>query len=82
MENRDFEELGERVQELIDNAVSSRDFYKLNQTISQAVNDGINQAIDNGSDALRDALKNAFGINDNGERYKRYRYQVPDSFRR
>ena len=81
MENRDFEELGEKVQELIDNAVRSQNYQQLNQTISQAVNDGISKAIDNGSDALRDALKNAFGV-DKGERYKQYRYQVPDSFRK
>ena len=91
MDNREFEELGDKIQDIIEKAVNSQDYKKLNQNISQTVN----KAIDNGSEALKDALNNAFdaaqrGIRAGGEAtqkaaeeaYKRYRYQPPESFRR
>lgn len=51
----DLENLGDTVQEIIDQAVSSRDFQRLNQTVNQAVN----RAVDVGSDAVRRAMDNS-----------------------
>lgn len=47
----DLEHLGDTIQEIIDQAVSSNDFQKLNQNVRQTVN----TAIDAGADALRRA---------------------------
>ena len=76
MGNMDLEDLGDKIQDIIESAVKSHDFQKLNQTITQAVN----SAIDNGSDALKSAL----GVNrkNDPEAYKRYRYTPPESFRK
>lgn len=57
MDNREFDDLGNKIQDIIDRAVSSRDYQKLNQNINQTVN----KAIDTGSEALRKALNEAFG---------------------
>lgn len=45
----DLEDLGDAIETIIDQAVSSQNYQKLNQTIRQAVN----AAVDSGSDALR-----------------------------
>ena len=50
----ELDELGEKIQDIIDSAINEKNYQKLNQTINQTVN----KAIDNGSEALRDALKN------------------------
>lgn len=46
---RDWEELGDVIEEIIDNAVRSRNYQKLNQTITEAVNTG--------AKAVRDAVE-------------------------
>lgn len=56
MDNREFDELGEKIQEIIDKAVNSQNYQKLNQNINQTVG----KAIDSGSEVLRNALNNAF----------------------
>lgn len=66
MHNREFDDLGNKIQDIIDRAVSSRDYQKLNQNINQTVN----KAIDTGSEALRKALNEAFG--QSGEYTKKY----------
>lgn len=66
MDNREFDDLGNKIQDIIDRAVSSRDYQKLNQNINQTVN----KAIDTGSEALRKALNEAFG--QSGEYTKKY----------
>ena len=53
----EFDELGDKIQSIIDSAVNEKNYQKLSQSINQA----LNKAIDNGSDALRDALNNTVG---------------------
>lgn len=55
MDNREFDELGDKIQDIIDKAINSQNYQKLNQTISQTVN----KAVDTGSEALRSALNTA-----------------------
>lgn len=50
--NSDWEELGRNIQDIVDKAVNSQDYQKLNQTIRQTVS----RAVDVGSDALRKAV--------------------------
>ena len=47
--NQDWDDLGRSIQDIVDRAVNSRDFQKLNQTVSQAVG----KAVDMGSEAAR-----------------------------
>ena len=47
--NQDWDDLGRSIQDIVDRAVNSRDFQKLNQTVSQAVG----KAVDMGSEAVR-----------------------------
>lgn len=54
MEHQEFEELGEKIQSIIDNAVDEKNYQKLSETITRTVN----KAVENGSDALKDALNN------------------------
>ena len=78
----EFDELGQQITEIIDKAVSSHNYQKLNETINQAVSSALDRAIDNGSDALKDALRNTLGIGIGTDAYKRYRYTPPESFRK
>ena len=48
----DWDDLGRNIQEIIDRAVNSRDYQKLNQTVSQI----IGRAVDRGSEAVRKAM--------------------------
>ena len=50
--NQDWDDLGRNIQDIVDRAVNSRDYQKLNQTIRQTVA----RAIDFGSDAVRKAM--------------------------
>lgn len=50
-QNRDWDELGRDIQDVIDRAVNSRNYQKLNQTISQIVD----MAVGTGSEAVRRA---------------------------
>ena len=51
--NRDLEDLGRNVQEIVDRAVNSSDYQKLNETIRQTVG----RAVDLGSEAVRCAVE-------------------------
>lgn len=53
--NRNLDDLGNAIEEIIDRAVSSQDFQQLNQTIRQA----LNTAVDTGGDAMRRAIDEA-----------------------
>ncbi|MBQ4600579.1 MAG: 5-bromo-4-chloroindolyl phosphate hydrolysis family protein [Oscillospiraceae bacterium] len=53
--DRNWEELGKSVQEIIDRAVKSQDYQKLNQTIRQT----LGYAVDKGGEAVRRAIDNA-----------------------
>ena len=50
--DRDLDDLGKKIQDIIDQAVKSQDYQKLNQTIRQTVE----RAVDMGSDAVRSAF--------------------------
>ena len=74
MENHEFEDLGDKIQDIIENAVNSKDFKKMNQSINQT----LNKAIDTGSEALKDVLNSAMGGAQDPEFRKRsYTYQSP-----
>ena len=47
----DWDELGKSIQDIVDQAVRSQDYQKLNQTVRQAVN----KAVDFGGEAIRKA---------------------------
>ena len=53
--NQDWDDLGRSIQDIVDRAVNSHDFQKLNQTVSQAVG----KAVDMGSEAVRKAMEAA-----------------------
>ncbi|MBO4939312.1 MAG: 5-bromo-4-chloroindolyl phosphate hydrolysis family protein [Oscillospiraceae bacterium] len=53
--NHNWDDLGRSIQDIIDKAVSSRDYQKLNQTIHQVVD----RAVDMGSQTVRRAVDNA-----------------------
>ena len=50
--NQDWDDLGRNIQDIVDRAVNSHDYQKLNQTICQAVG----RAVDLGSEAVRKAM--------------------------
>lgn len=54
---QEFDELGEKIQDIIDQAINENNYQKLSQTINQTVN----RAIDSGSDALKNVLNSTFG---------------------
>ncbi|MDO5545385.1 MAG: 5-bromo-4-chloroindolyl phosphate hydrolysis family protein [Eubacteriales bacterium] len=62
--NQDWEALGRNIQEIIDQAVNSQDYRKLNQTITKTVN----HAIDVGGEAVRRAVDTAARSVDNAAR--------------
>ena len=53
--NQDWDDLGRSIQDIVDRAVNSRDYQRLNQTIRQTVG----RAVDLGGDAVRRAADNA-----------------------
>lgn len=54
--NQDWDELGKTIQDIVDQAVNSRDYQKLNQTITRTVG----KAVDLGGEAVRKAVDDAF----------------------
>lgn len=52
MDNHEFEDLGKKIQDIVDNAVNSNSYHELSHTINQTVN----KAIDSGSEALKNAM--------------------------
>lgn len=73
---QDLEELGKNIQDIIDKAVNSRNYQKLNQTINQAVN----QAVDTGSEAIKRALHTTVDPEHNARAYETrndHGYQKP-----
>ena len=43
--NQDWDDLGRSIQDIVDRAVNSRDFQKLNQTVSQAVGKAVDTCV-------------------------------------
>ena len=56
MSKQDLENLGRTIQEIVDQAVNSKDYQKLNQTINQT----INKAVDMGGETVRRVVDNVF----------------------
>ena len=74
MDNHEFEDLGKKIQDIVDNAVNSNSYHELNRTINQTVN----KAIDSGSEALKNAMNSVFDpANDPNYRKNSYTYQNP-----
>ena len=53
--NQDWDDLGRNIQDIVDRAINSHDYQKLNQTIRQTVE----RAVDMGSEAVRKAMDGA-----------------------
>lgn len=80
---QEWDDLGDKIQDIIDSAINEGNYRKLSQNINQTVN----RAINTGSDALRDALDSAFnggGSSENPEHnarayetHKNHGYQQP-----
>ncbi|MDO4519556.1 MAG: 5-bromo-4-chloroindolyl phosphate hydrolysis family protein [Eubacteriales bacterium] len=70
MGNREFDELGRNIQELVEKAVNTQNYQKLSQTISQTIND----AISSGSDSLREVFDDmaSMGYSSKGSRMQQY----------
>ena len=51
--NRDFDDLASRIQQIVDRAINARDFQQLNQTIRNTVS----QTVDLGTEAVRKTIK-------------------------
>ena len=58
-------ELGDRIKEIIDTAVSTKDYRQMTedikQTVGQTINSTLNSAVDTGSEAIRNGLNSMFG---------------------
>ena len=54
-----WEDIGRNVQDIVDHAISSHDYQKLNQTIRQAVD----RAMDAGEEAVRKVVDNTVSRN-------------------
>lgn len=66
--SENFDELGElgyRIKEIIDTAVSTKDYRQMTedikQTVGQTINSTLNSAVDTGSEAIRNGLNSMFG---------------------
>lgn len=76
MGNQEFEDLGDKIQDIIEKAVNSQNYQKMNQSINQAVN----KAIDTGSEAIKNAFNNGFNPEHNARAYETHKdhaYQRP-----
>ena len=58
-------ELGDRIKEIIDTAVSTKDYRQMTedikQTVGQTINSTLNSAVDTGSEAIKNGLNSMFG---------------------
>lgn len=74
MDNNEFDDLGKKIQDIIDNAINSNRYQELSHTINRTVN----KAIDSGSEALKSAMNSVFEPGSDPEfRKKSYTYQNP-----
>ena len=92
MSDWEFDELGTKIQDIIEQAVSSQNYQKLNQSINQTVN----RAVENGGEALKNVINNTVESCRNAEEMKkrhqdewnrsrqtgRVRYRQPDEARK
>ena len=74
MDNNEFDDLGKKIQDIIDNAINYNSYQELSHTINRTVN----KAIDSGSEALKSAMNSVFEPGSDPEfRKKSYTYQNP-----
>ena len=73
MFDEEIEKVGDKVLDLIDSAVDSRNYSRLNEAVSQTLQD----LIDSGSEAVRKMMENK-----TEEDYKKYRYKAPEHIAR
>ena len=69
--NQDWEDLGRNIQNIIDQAINSQDYRKLNQTITRTVS----HAMDVGGEAVRRAVDTAARAADSAARSAQERYE-------
>ena len=69
--NQDWEDLGRNIQDIIDQAVNSQDYRKLNQTITRTVS----HAMDVGGEAVRRAVDTAARAADSAARSAQVKYK-------
>lgn len=63
-ERQDWEEIGGAIQDIIESAINSKDYQRLNQTVTQAVG----KAVDTGTEAVRKAVNT---VNQNAQNARR-----------
>lgn len=69
--NQDWEDLGRNIQDIIDQAINSQDYRKLNQAITRTVS----HAMDVGGEAVRRAVDTAARAADSAARSAQVRYK-------
>lgn len=70
-------ELGEKIKEIIDTAVSSRDYrqmtQEIKQTVGETVNKAVNSAVDTGGETVKNGWNKMFGTDGQSGIYGKYR---------
>lgn len=56
MRNQDLYDLGEKIQEMVQNAVTSQDYKQLNQNINQTINNTVAKAVDTGAKVWKETF--------------------------
>lgn len=64
MDNRELDEFGEKIQDIIEKAVNTHNYEELNRNISRTVN----KAVNTGSEALKNAFNSAFSETDDAKK--------------
>lgn len=64
MHNQDLYDLGEKIQEMVQNAVTSQDYRKLNQNINQTINNTVARAMDTSAKVLRETFGQEKAVDD------------------
>ena len=62
----DLGDLGEKIKDIIDRAVSTKDYRQMTEdireTVGETVNRAVNSAVDSGGEAIKNGLNSVFGI--------------------
>ena len=61
----DLGDLGEKIKDIIDRAVSTKDYRQMTEdireTVGETVNRAVNSAVDSGGEAIKNGLNSVFG---------------------
>ena len=76
-------ELGDRIKNIIDTAVSTKDYRQMTedikQTVGETVNSAVNSAVDSGSEAIKNGLNSMFGTgNSQSDNHGGYRNKTKE----